>query len=279
MVSSSPSSLSVATAPEAYGYDQLHIDVSGPADGPPVVLLHGWGSSAQLMRPLADGLKDACRIANIDLPGHGGSPPPPEPWGVPEYAALVDAYLRATFAEPVTLVGHSNGGRIGLYLASEPAHADRIARMVLVSPSGITPRRTWTYYLRKYTATALKAPFLLLPPALREPGLDWLRHSLVWKLLGSSDYQALQGVMRETFVKTVTFHVDDRLDRIAVPVLLFWGDQDTAISRHQMETLEHGLQDAGLVVLEGAGHYGYLDDPDTVIAGTRHFLEQSVPAA
>jgi pimeloyl-ACP methyl ester carboxylesterase len=105
--------------------------------------------------------------------------------------------------------------------------------------------------------------------------MDWLRHSLVWRVLGSSDYNALDGVMRETFVKTVNHHLDDRVHRITAPTLIFWGDEDTAVSRRQMETLGGAIDDAGLVVLDGAGHYGHLDDPATVISATRHFLDHT----
>ena len=256
-----------------FGYEELHLEESGPPEGPAVLLLHGWGSSARLMQPVAEALADRYHVFNLDLPGHGLSPPPPAPWGVPEHAALVRRLLAARIAAPTTLVGHSNGGRIALFLASEPTPPEEIERLVLVSPSGITPPRPLSYYLKKYTAKLLKAPFQVLPGPLRDFGLDWLRHSLVWRMLGSSDYQALEGVMRETFVKTVTCHLDDRVHRIQVPTLLFWGEADTAISREQMDVLEREIPDAGLVVLEGAGHYGYLDDPTTFIAATRYFLD------
>ncbi len=259
----------------AFGHDRLHRETSGPEDGEPVLLLHGWGSSAALMRPIAEALSDRWRVVNVDLPGHGASPPPPQAWGVPEHAALVRTLLDDTFGAPVTIIGHSNGGRIALYLASDPESADRVRRLVLISPSGVTPRRTWKYHLRKRLARALKRPFELLPAPLSEHGLDWLRHSLVWKALGSSDYRALDGVMRETFVRTVTCHLDDRVHRITAPTLLFRGDHDTAVSREQMAVLEARIPDAGLVTLEGAGHYGYLDDPDTFVAATRYFLEHS----
>lgn len=256
----------------SFGYQHLHLAVDGPAAAPPVLLLHGWGSNAALMRPIADALRDAYRVYTLDLPGHGASPPPPEPWGVPEHAALVHDLLTTEIGQPATLIGHSNGGRISLYMASDPTMAAMINKLVLISPSGVIPLRSATYYLRKYTASALKAPFSLLPRPLREAGLDWLRHSVVWRALGSSDYNTLTGVMRATFVKTVTFHLEDRLPAIQAPTLLFWGDQDTAISRHQMDVLESRIPDAGLVVLPGAGHYGYLDAPDLFLAATRHFL-------
>lgn len=264
----------MATA--TFGPDTLHVETAGPEDGPSLLLLHGWGSNAQLMRPLVDAFADTHRVYNVDLPGHGHSPPPPEPWGVPEHAALVRSLIETQInGGPVTIIGHSNGGRIALYMASTPALQPLISRLVLISPSGITPERSWSTRLRAGVAKTLKAPFAHLPSPLRDPAMDWLRHSLAWRALGSPDYNALNGVMRETFVKTVNHHLDDRVDRIAVPTLLFWGDEDTAVSHRQMVFLEEAIDDAGLVVLDGAGHYGHLDDPATVISATRHFLENT----
>jgi pimeloyl-ACP methyl ester carboxylesterase len=255
-----------------------HLVATGPEGAEPVLLLHGWGSSARLMQPIATALQSKYRVLNLDLPGHGHSAYPPEPWGVPEHAALVSHVLDEHIGRPAAVVGHSNGGRIALYMASDDRYRHHFNRMVLVSPSGIKPERGLKYRLRRGTAAALKAPFAVLPGPLREFGLDWLRHSLVWRMLGSSDYRTLDGVMRETFVRTVNFFVEDRLSRISVPTLLFWGDRDTAISRRQMEILEREIADAGLVVLPDAGHYGYLDDPDTFVAATLHFLEETNPA-
>lgn len=255
--------------------DRLHVELSGPEGAPPLLMLHGWGSSAALMQPLAGALSSTFRVHNVDLPGHGTTPPPPEPWGVPEYAALVADYIRAQMGGgPVPVVGHSNGGRISLFMASEPEYAPLVGKLALVSPSGVTPVRTFKYHLKRTVASVLKAPFTVLPPRLRDFGLDWLRHSLVWKLLGSSDYSNLSEAMRGTFVKTVNFHLEDRLPHVKQPVLLFWGDGDTAISRVQMETMERLLPDAGLFVVEGAGHYAYLDALDVVANGTRHFFEK-----
>lgn len=258
-----------------FGYDLLNVETSGPETGEPIVVLHGWGSSAQIMRPVAEAFSDRYRVYNLDLPGHGHSPQPPVPWGVPEYAGLVWEFVQAHTDRPVTIIGHSNGGRIALYMATHPEMKALIRRLVLISPSGITPKRSAKYYVKKSVANALKAPFQVLPERLRDIGLDWLRHSLVWKMLGSSDYRQLDGVMRETFVRTVNFHLDDVVSRVEVPTLIFWGDRDEAVSRYQMTVLEEKIPDAGLVVLENAGHYGFLDKPDVFIAATSHFLENS----
>jgi len=253
----------------------VNVEVRGPSAGPPLLLLHGWGRSLDDMRPLAQALADAYRTHAVDLPGHGASPPPPEPWGVSEHARLLHEYIRTEIQSSVTVVGHSNGGRIALFMAGTPEHAPAIDRLALISPSGVQPERSWSYHLRSGLASALKAPVQALPSPLQGPAEDWLRHSLVWRLLGSADYNAQEGVMRETFVKTVNDHLNGELRRIRVPTLLFWGTEDEAVSRRQMEVMQSHIDDCGLVELDGAGHFGHLDQPDTVHAGLRHFLENS----
>jgi len=257
--------------------EAVHVDRAGPATAPPVLLLHGWGSSAALMRPLTDALADMFAVFALDLPGHGHSPPPPEPWGIGAHVRLVREVIRkrihpahGTVALPV--IGHSNGGRIALFLAADPEARALVDRLILISSSGIPRRRSAGVKVRSAIAKLVKTPFTWLPEPVRSPATDWLHHSLLWRALGSSDYRALDGVMRATFVRVVNSYVDDRLDQITAPTLLFWGTNDEAITREQMRRLEDGLPDAGLVPLDGAGHYGYLDAPGPVIAGTRHFL-------
>ena len=80
--------------------------------------------------------------------------------------------------------------------------------------------------------------------------------------------------MRETFVRTVNAYVEDRLPRISVPVLLFRGELDDAVSDEQMRVLERGISGAGFVTIEGADHYAFLGRPDIVVSGTRLFLDK-----
>ncbi|HEX9952094.1 MAG TPA: alpha/beta hydrolase [Rubricoccaceae bacterium] len=256
----------------------MHTDVRGPEGAPPVLLLHGWGSSAALMEAAGRPLVETHRVHALDLPGHGRTPAPPRlpdgtAWGVPEYAALVAHYIRVHGLAPLPVVGHSNGGRIALTMATDDTMAALISKMVLVSPSGITPPRSAGYHVRRAYVSILKAPFRLVPDGpLRARGLTWLRTTLYWRLVSSGDYAQASDAMRETFVRTVNHHVDDRLGRVRVPTLLVWGDADTAISRVQMDTLAAGIPDAGLLVLPGAGHYGYLDAYPTYAAAVQSFL-------
>lgn len=257
-----------------YPLNQLNTQTIG-ASGPAILVLHGWGSSMRDMEPLARTLADDFELTLVDLPGHGGSPPPQEPWGVPEFAALVSRFLEKRELTPVTILGHSNGGRIALYMASSKKYASLIDRLILISPSGITPERSWNYYFRSTIAKLLKAPFALLPERLRDRSLGWLRNTPVWQALGSSDYQRASGVMRETFVKTVNLYLDERVRDIRVPTLIFRGDRDTAVSHRQAAYLEEQIPDAGLVELSSAGHYGHLDNPGPCIAAIQYFMSHT----
>lgn len=258
--------------------------MTGPADAPAVLLLHGWGSSTTHMQPLADRLSVRYRTHCIDLPGHGHSPPPPEPWGVPEHAALVAAYIDNEIDDgtddetnaPLPVIGHSNGGRIALYMASHAPYTEYIRQLVLLAPSGIKPYRTLSTRVKSTVARTVKTPFTWLPESLQAPALDWLHHSLLWQALGSSDYNALSGVMRDTFVRTVTHHLDDDVHRINVPTLVFRGEDDAAISDRQVQYLVDHIPDAGRVDLPG-GHYAHLQALDTVAAAVQHFLAHPHP--
>ncbi len=258
----------------------MHVEVSGPVDAPPLLVLPGWGSSAAVMRGAVAAIVDAWRVHSLDLPGHGRTPAPPTAWGVPEFAQLVAHYVREQNLDPLPVLGHSNGGRIALHMASDPETANLFTRLALVSPSGVTPPRGLGYYMRRAWAGLLKAPFRLLPDGpLRQRGLRWVRTTVYWRLLSSTDYRQAGDAMRETFVKTVNHHLDHRLGDISVPVLVIWGDRDTAVVRREVDTMVEKIPDAGLVVLPGAGHYGFIDAPAAYAAAVRSFLSPGPPVS
>lgn len=252
----------------------VHLVQAGPENAPRLLFLHGWGASIQHMKPLMDALSDRFRMAAVDFPGHGQSPVPPGSYGMEGHLDVIEGVVEHLGWTTYGIVGHSNGGRAALVWSATRAAAGTVSFMVLIGPSGIRRKRTTSWYVRTWTARFLKAPFALLPRPLRDPGLDWLRHSLVWRLLGSSDYRALEGVMRETFVRTVNVYVTDLLPDITVPVLILRGANDEAITDTQVRHLVGGLPDAGLFTIEDAGHYAQLDRTDIVAAAIEEMAAQ-----
>src|SRR3954464_10511631 len=90
--------------------------------GPGIVLLHGWGHSADSWRPL---LKELARCGRraiaVDLPGFGEAPPLAPGAGLPPLDALaVELVTDWAGVEPVVIAGASLGGCLALRLAENP---------------------------------------------------------------------------------------------------------------------------------------------------------------
>ena len=92
------------------------------------------------------------------------------------------------------------------------------------------------------------------------------------KMAGSADYQALSGAMRATFVKVVNQDLSGELSKIKNATLLIWGTEDRDTPLYMAEKMEKRIADSGLVRLEGAGHFSYLDQYPKFCAVLRAFL-------
>ncbi len=226
----------------------IHATTQG--EGRHVIILHGWGTSRAVMKPISDFFKENYKVTSIDFPGFGSSPPPPSAWGVAEYAKMLKELILQLGAQRPILLGHSFGGRVIIYGVAELGI--EASNLILVDAAGIkeAPKKSGGAF-----ATAKKIA-KVLPKPFREKVLESAREKY-----GSADYLAAQGVMREVLVKTVTHDLTPMLKEIAVPSLLIWGSEDTATPLSQGEKMAELLQDASLHVIKGAGHYSFLDNP------------------
>jgi haloalkane dehalogenase len=132
---------------------------AGPADGEPVLLLHGEPSWSFLYRTMLPVLAGAgLRAIAADLPGFGRSDKPAE-IGDYSFARLVE-WVRAFAFDSLglrglTLVGQDWGGLIGLRLVAE--HPDRFARVVAANtglPTGDQPMPEVWLRFREVVRTA-----------------------------------------------------------------------------------------------------------------------------
>ena len=108
--------------------------ITGPADAPAVLLLHGFMGAADDWYPVATALADTFRCITVDLPGHGEAVGmPDEAYTAAGTAALLVATLDTLDVARCHVVGYSMGGRLALYFALE--HPERCERVVLESAS------------------------------------------------------------------------------------------------------------------------------------------------
>jgi lipase len=118
---------------------RLHLHAWGPADGRPVLVIHGVTNTGARYRRLAEEELPGLRVLAPDLRGHGRSPWDP-PWSVAQHVEDLVGTLDDAGAARAAVVGHSFGGLIALALAA--AHPDRVGALALVDPAvAIAPRR------------------------------------------------------------------------------------------------------------------------------------------
>jgi pimeloyl-ACP methyl ester carboxylesterase len=100
--------------------------------GPRVVFVHGLFGQGKNWTTVGKGLADGHRVTLVDLPNHGHSP-----W-TDRVDYLDMAELLATeleqFCEPVTLVGHSMGGKVSMQLALRRPELLRALVVVDIAP-------------------------------------------------------------------------------------------------------------------------------------------------
>lgn len=219
-------------------------------EGVDVILLHGWGANIPLMLPLAQQLYPlGYRIHLLDLPGFGESGLPPQAWSVHDYARHVLAYMAYQNLERVHLFGHSFGGRISIVLGAK--HGIHIGKIVLCDAAGVKPRQAWYNHL-------LLSVYRWVKHVLPDHPLVKQLQTAYRNRVGSADYLQA-GALKATFLAVIDEDLLPLASKIRQPTLLVWGtaDQDTPL--WQAKKLEATIPNAGLVTLEGAGHYSYLD--------------------
>jgi len=233
--------------------DGISINYICEGEGKNVLILHGWGCCIDTVMPIFNHLKNRFKVYAIDLPGHGKSDLPNEVWNSYDYADKTKKFIDAMNMKEVILIGHSHGGRISIILANK--YHELVKKMILVDSAGLIPKRTLKYYLKVYSFKSLRF--------LYTKALFWTdskeKMEKFYKKFGSTDYRESSGIMRKVMVRVVNDDLSPLLKGIKASTLLIWGRDDDATPLYMGEIMEREINDSGLVVLDNAGHYSYLD--------------------
>jgi pimeloyl-ACP methyl ester carboxylesterase len=101
----------------------------GPANGPPLVLLHGLGRRWQVFLPIIPALSLRWHIFAPDLRGHGRSSHVARGYHGPQFSEDITRLLRERVGKPAVLFGHSLGGMLAMSVAA--AHPELVKALVL----------------------------------------------------------------------------------------------------------------------------------------------------
>lgn len=99
-----------------------------------LVFVHGLSSYALSWKKNIEYLKTKYRCIAIDLPGNGLTAYGPYSYSIPFFARVVHDFIQAMQLTRVCLVGHSMGGQIAIYTATE--YPDCASSLILCAPAG-----------------------------------------------------------------------------------------------------------------------------------------------
>ena len=265
----------------------LHARVveAGPADGAPVLLVHGWACSAFAWRRQIPTLAEAGpRVVAVDLKGHGFSDKPPldAEYSASAMTSFVLETMDAVGLARASIVGHSMGGAISASVAlSAPERVDRLALLApvgfgevfalplgrLVSPQAAVPLLPRLARVAPQLAAA--ATFRLIWGA----GPVTLTPDDIAQYIAPTQFAEYAPALRH-LVHAFEWlpYADEQLTRLRCPVLVLFGTRDRVVVPRRAQELVRRVPDGRLELVPGAGHMLQEEYADGVNASLLAFL-------
>ncbi len=176
------------------------------------------------------------------------------PYSLSDYVQEVKDYITEHGILRPHVVAHSFGARVVVKaLSREPELFDRV---VITGGAGLKPRRTFKKAIKKLCFNFLK--------------IFVKREKL--SVFYSSDYLKLDPVMRQSFKLIVGEHLDEEAKKIPNRTLLVYGRQDKETPLYMARRFNKYIVNSTLLVIDGAGHFAFVDKPSKFNREVREFL-------
>lgn len=279
----------------------MNVATAGPADGPPVLFVHGFPESHRTWRGLVPLLGDKARMIMPDLRGYGSTD---KPQNVADYAtdtlvADLFALADAMNIDRFSLVGHDWGGAIAW--AAALRGNPRIERLAIInSPHPLIfqksliedpAQRAASQYMNAFRNPGMEAgiarmgmeaffdksftPHVDLGKIDAEERQryidDWSRPGAMTAMLNW--YRASKIVIPEVGEDiAMPEWVAHGVPKLTIPVRIIWGLEDKALLPIQLDGIGEIGDDVEVFPLPGVGHFAPWQAPDKVAAALRPFL-------
>lgn len=248
---------------------RLRVLELGSGDGPPIILIHGFGADLNAWMFTQPALAEHNRTIAFDLPGHGGSTKALQgPVDGSSFAADLDRLLAALGVERVHLVGHSMGGAIALHFVSwQPT---RVASVTLIASAGLGEEINSAFldgFVKMERRREAQEVLRLLVHDPAAVSRQMVEDVLRYKRLDGVP-AALAAIAAEWFPGGVQrMGLEPLAAAPEVPTQIIWGREDRIIPAAQAEALAGKLP---VHILDSAGHLPHMEkagEVNRLIAG------------
>jgi pimeloyl-ACP methyl ester carboxylesterase len=269
---------------------RLHYVDWGNDSAPPLLLIHGGRDHARSWDHLARALRPDFHVIAPDLRGHGDSD-----WSLggsyslPEYVYDLTRLPPLHGQGPITVVGHSMGGMVGLIYAG--TFPEQVGRLIVLDGITVLPNaakapaheRTlkWIGQLEALEErTPRRYGDLAEAAAQMQAHNPWLSPELALHLATHGTKRNADGSFGwkfDPYQRVMAPHrlwPDDHLElwaRITCPTLLLFAGE-SFLRNAAADGITHYFPNARAETIEGAGHWLQHDRPDEVLRLVREFL-------
>jgi pimeloyl-ACP methyl ester carboxylesterase len=239
---------------------------SAPGDGPPVLYLHGVPDSGEMWEPF---LQRTGGVAP-DLPGFGRSAKRGDfPYDIDGYTDWLERFLDHLEIDRFRLVAH-DWGAVGLALAQRAP--ERVERLVLIDAVPFLPGYRWHPVARWWRR---RGPGELLMGATTRRTMAWLSRGAFqtqpppaqldgwWRDFDQGTQRAILQLYRSSPEERLAA-AGERLERVGCPALVVWGEEDPYLDTWVAAAYASRLPRADVQLVPGAGHWPWVDVPETV---------------
>lgn len=229
-----------------------------------LVLVHGSGCSADSWRYQVDGLSRYLEVVAVDLPGHGGTNPVPDP-SIRRYASMVEGLIQHMGTRKVFLGGHSMGGAVALQVALE--RPELLKGVILVGTTAFLDTLALTPDILLWAGAAVPGKFreMFFSRSVTEEALAIAR----------SDVRrcSLETVLSD-FTTCRQFDLRSKLKAMSVPTLILCGKEDRITSPRHSKQLHRQIRGSSFLLIPKAGHMLPLEAPVQVNDAIRDFIRK-----
>ncbi len=238
-------------------FGRIHYVEQG--EGPPLLLLHSNGCSLHEFAAVLNGLAQHHRCIAWDMPGHGDSDDPQGHQSIADYADAAFAFMDGLGLQQAHVCGVSVGGFIAIEMA---VVAPARVLGVVIAEATLRSADEWAgQWLRIETGFALPTQSHdVVAPRFRALQADLLtRWNIDRNKAGGSRMVDVMWAIRQY----AAFEQLRQLNASSVPAVVLMGAQGLVIAGRAR--YEEMLPRADIHVVENAGHFPMIDDPQAFV--------------